>query len=457
MFGNGVGSLRVWLRPSETGGEGEAGNAARILWEMTGDAGNNWNLAQLPIASSSSFQIAFEGIVGSNYLGNIAIDSISLEPGSCPSEFISDSSISCLSRFKCNSFPDALTRLVTLLFTLLHLLSWHLVSPQTASRKSGDCTFEENMCFWTNPARETNLDDFDWVRQFSYGNFGPKRDHTKKSELGYFMSLNGDSVTPKRGGTNAWLVSGEFPVSSVKKCMQFYYFMYQRVIDPGGPSLGGLRIYIRTTDNNNNVILIPIWRLNNHQSMKWRRASVALHVNDESGETPVTKKPPSNPFQVVIEGIWGDARVGSIALDDISFVDADCPTTPLSAVSVEGECSFDRNLCGWRNLTKRPSANPLLSSGNKPNASPLLPKSLLSATASSPQGRVDGNHPLSHKLSSSGEAVTWRLASPNSRPSNLQDHTFRAPSESIEGSIFSPILITSLSFFFSLCSRLHLL
>lgn len=43
-------------------------------------------MAQLPIASASSFQIVFEGVVGSNYLGNIAIDSISIEPGSCPSK-----------------------------------------------------------------------------------------------------------------------------------------------------------------------------------------------------------------------------------------------------------------------------------------------------------------------------------------------------------------------------------
>jgi hypothetical protein len=61
----------------------------------------------------------------------------------------------------------------------------------------------------------------------------------------------------------------------------------------------------------------------------------------------------------------------------------------------------------------------------------------LSATSSSPSARVDSNHPLSHKLSNSGEAVTWRLASPNSRPSNLQDHTFRAPSESLSLSLFS--------------------
>ena len=97
MYGNGVGSLRVWFRPNgEAAGEAGASSSYasnRILWEMTGDSGNNWYIAQLPIASSVSFQIAFEAIVGLNYLGNIAIDSISLEQGSCPSEYSISSSI----------------------------------------------------------------------------------------------------------------------------------------------------------------------------------------------------------------------------------------------------------------------------------------------------------------------------------------------------------------------------
>lgn len=174
------------------------------------------------------------------------------------------------------------------------------------------------MCFWTNPLKESHLDDFDWIRQFSYGNFGPRRDNTKKTELGYFMSLNGDHLQPKRGGTYAWLISGEFPPSAnLPRCMTFYYYMYQRVIDPGGPSLGGLRVYIRTTDANHNVVLFPVWRLNNHQSMKWRKAQIALLKGSADA-------PPGNPYQVVIEGIWGDARVGAIALDDISFVDGEC-------------------------------------------------------------------------------------------------------------------------------------
>lgn len=110
------------------------------------------------------------------------------------------------------------------------------------------------------------------------------------------------------------LLHTELPLTSA------YVFVRALVSDPGGPSLGGLRVYIRTTDENNNVILLPVWRLNNHQSMKWRKARVALIGSAVGGE----RKPPSNIYQVVIEGIWGDARVGAIALDDISFVDGDC-------------------------------------------------------------------------------------------------------------------------------------
>ncbi|XP_015794188.1 MAM and LDL-receptor class A domain-containing protein 1-like, partial [Tetranychus urticae] len=164
MYGNGIGTLRVKYRP----GESKDDKSDKILWEMSGESGNNWYQAQLPIASAVAFNIIFEGIIGPNYLGNIAIDSISIEQGVCP------------------------------------------ISPQTAARKSGDCTFEENMCYWTNPLPHSGVDDFDWIRQFSFGNYGPKHDHTKKNANGYFLSLNGDAIQPLRGGTSAWIISPEF-------------------------------------------------------------------------------------------------------------------------------------------------------------------------------------------------------------------------------------------------------
>ena len=178
------------------------------------------------------------------------------------------------------------------------------------------------MCDWTNPLPHSEVDDFDWIRQFSYGNYGPKTDHTRKNRNGYFLSLNGDALQPMRGGTSAWIVSPEFASTKGSlKCLSFYYFMYQRVIETGGPSLGGLRVYLRTLDSaSGDMVTIPVWKLNNHQSLKWRRAQVPLAMVSATGELQA----PSSNYQVVIEGIWGDARVGSIALDDISFFDGAC-------------------------------------------------------------------------------------------------------------------------------------
>lgn len=280
MFGNGIGTLRVKVRPEDSGGDGSGSSPEdvakndKILWEMQGESGNQWYQAQLSYASTTSYYFIFEGIVGPNYLGNIAIDSIVIEQGACP------------------------------------------ISPQTANRKSGDCTFEESMCAWTNAHASMGLDHFDWSRQFSHGIYGPKHDHTRTSPNGYFMSLSGDNNL-QRGGSFAFLISPPMKNSkqpnSLGKCITFYYYMYQRVIEQGGPSLGGLRIVIRTFSAQDGVVFLPIWRLNNPQSMRWERGQVL--IKNELFSTP------SDDYQVVVEGVWGDARVGSIAFDDVTFFD----------------------------------------------------------------------------------------------------------------------------------------
>lgn len=54
MYGNGIGILRVRIRYS--GGEEE--RADKILWEMKGEAGNNWYSGQVPVSSpAQSFHV----------------------------------------------------------------------------------------------------------------------------------------------------------------------------------------------------------------------------------------------------------------------------------------------------------------------------------------------------------------------------------------------------------------
>ena len=49
MYGNGIGSLNVYVRGATSGDS--------KIWGLTGDAGNNWYMGQAPIASTESFRV----------------------------------------------------------------------------------------------------------------------------------------------------------------------------------------------------------------------------------------------------------------------------------------------------------------------------------------------------------------------------------------------------------------
>lgn len=54
------------------------------MWSKNGNQGNKWLLAQTTIQSTTSnYSINFEGIIGNGYRGDIAIDDVSVTPGTC--------------------------------------------------------------------------------------------------------------------------------------------------------------------------------------------------------------------------------------------------------------------------------------------------------------------------------------------------------------------------------------
>lgn len=114
---------------------------------------------------------------------------------------------------------------------------------------------------------------------------------------------------------------------------------------------------------------------------------------------------------------------------------------------MDGECSFDRTLCGWRNDTlhvngKAVNVNSHGQLDSLRSSKSSLISHKISHTSGGVAGLVGSSH-LSHHhnqpgssliandrsfaLSGSKPLVSWRLATINSRPANLQDHTFRAP------------------------------
>ncbi|KFM57503.1 MAM domain-containing glycosylphosphatidylinositol anchor protein 1, partial [Stegodyphus mimosarum] len=194
------------------------------------------------------------------------------------------------------------------------------------------------MCNWSNPDSQDDLDDIDWARQYFYDQRGPSIDHTRGDGKGYYMNLLSNMPLILKGGTRAWLVSSRFQPTPNPRCVSFYYWMYERLIDPAGLSLGSLRVFVRLMKPGKP--LSPLWRLHNHQGERWFSGRAPIVTANE-------RAPPQTEYEIIFEGVWGEGRVGNIAIDDITFFDGDCTTEPFGAAAVMGECFFERDMCGW--------------------------------------------------------------------------------------------------------------
>ncbi|XP_010847042.1 PREDICTED: MAM domain-containing glycosylphosphatidylinositol anchor protein 1 [Bison bison bison] len=78
MYGKHIGSLNLLVRSRSKGA------LDTHAWSLSGNKGNVWQQAHVPINPSGPFQIIFEGVRGSGYLGDIAIDDVTLKKGECP-------------------------------------------------------------------------------------------------------------------------------------------------------------------------------------------------------------------------------------------------------------------------------------------------------------------------------------------------------------------------------------
>ncbi|XP_018020886.1 MAM and LDL-receptor class A domain-containing protein 1 [Hyalella azteca] len=288
MSGRGVGSLRVLLQDVVTRRE-------RVVWALARNQGARWLEAQLPLSSNTPFKIVFEGTVGTPRVGDIALDDITIVSGPCA------------------TLPTS-------------------ASPPT----SGDCTFEEGLCGWANPNVRQRLDDLDFIRIQSTENSFPSADHTTGKPNGHYMAL--ESPEQKVEGDRAWLISPVMTGRRQVKCLSFWYLMFEPLTDELETKLGSLSAFIKREDASGAIILTPIWSLHNFQGLTWSFAQAPLRADGD--------------FEVVLESVWGSAKSkGTLAVDDITIFDGNCPTVPDAAVVRAGDCTFTRGSCGWQNLT----------------------------------------------------------------------------------------------------------
>ncbi|XP_014680989.1 PREDICTED: MAM and LDL-receptor class A domain-containing protein 1-like [Priapulus caudatus] len=279
MFGQDIGRLTVYLLDAGT----DWGNGQSIF-NLTGEQGNVWVNINVTIIHNKEFQIAFEGVVGSGYMGDIALDDVYFYDGVCHGQ----------------ATPTTTD-----------------YSPTTVTFPASqyDCDFEGNTkCSWTDDP----TGDFTFALQ--QGNTvsvstGPSTDHTTGTSSGWYIYIE---VTGVAIGFKARLLSDLVNINTAGKCVKFWYHMY-------GADVATLSLYARQDPD---VLGDAIWYKDGNQGDAWMYGQV--HLSDLGSR------------RIVFEAMAGANFLGDIAIDDITVNDGDCP--PQDA-SCDFESS---DMCGYK-------------------------------------------------------------------------------------------------------------
>lgn len=123
--------------------------------------------------------------------------------------------------------------------------------------------------------RNDGVDELNWERLEARSELRyPQTDHTTGDREGYYVGLSRDNV--QKPGDRALLLSQEMPGSDKSHCVSFWYYMYEPIVDNTGPNLGKLGVWIRTFDRNDNLVMKPVWRLQNGQGPSWKYAQARI-------------------------------------------------------------------------------------------------------------------------------------------------------------------------------------
>ncbi|XP_070566222.1 MAM and LDL-receptor class A domain-containing protein 1-like [Ptychodera flava] len=191
----------------------------------------------------------------------------------------------------------------------------------------GWCDFEIDTCGWTNEL--VRDDDFDWTRIAGGSptpNTGPRQDHTIGTGKGHYMYIE---TNDGEVGDRAWLVS-EHLTPTDGKCFQFWYHMY-------GDTIDRLTVYIESRSRSRAIL----WREEGNQGNEWFQGKFTVNSSVE--------------YWIIFEAVKG-GKFGDISIDDTSFEDGPCPTTPppptlppppVTFPPDSHNCDFEQDMCTW--------------------------------------------------------------------------------------------------------------
>ncbi|KAG8443235.1 hypothetical protein GDO86_011877, partial [Hymenochirus boettgeri] len=282
MFGKGTGTLSVYQMTIS--------NKKKLLLTLTGEQGNFWQRKEIALYKlGEDYHVMFEGTIGKDQKGHIALDDIvltneclpspdlNLEPrrnifltGICPQNFLSCNNGECYEPEKtCNFVDDC--------------------GDNTDEKECGtSCTFEEGICGWEN----SQADNFNWILgKYTYKALRPQWDHTIGNNQGHFLFLETSPVGLR--GEKAHVKSSKLRESSAHCTMNFWYYMSTK-------ATGTIRVLLKT-DNKLSIL----WGDSERPNGKWKKVEIYL------GKL--------RNFEVVFEGTRTRDFGGGAAIDDIEF------------------------------------------------------------------------------------------------------------------------------------------
>lgn len=76
MYGSAIGTLNVYAERRTV--------QSNVVWSKSGNQGDVWRYATVTVTSKDDFNIVIEGVVGSSFTGDIAIDDVKVVANDCP-------------------------------------------------------------------------------------------------------------------------------------------------------------------------------------------------------------------------------------------------------------------------------------------------------------------------------------------------------------------------------------
>ncbi|XP_077347057.1 MAM and LDL-receptor class A domain-containing protein 1 isoform X1 [Lithobates pipiens] len=283
MYGEGIGSLTVH--------QVTVSGQKVLLFNVSRDQGNFWQRKELELQKlEDDFYVTFEGKVGKDQRGDIALDDLVMSndcipsptsvteshktwpmKGFCPLGFLICKNRRCYRPEERCDFVDN-------------------CGDNTDEKDCGtSCTFEDGLCGWQNSL----ADNFDWILGGnSSQTLKPQIvDHTMGNEKGHFLSLETSLVGLR--GEKAHIKGVTWKESGENCTLSFWYYMSPK-------ATGQIRVLIKTETSLKNV-----WGESENQDAKWNE--VKIHLGK------------LRHFEVIFEGVRTKSFGGGAAIDDIEF------------------------------------------------------------------------------------------------------------------------------------------